>query len=237
MKQTLLSCCLLLLVPGAMAEQAYSDANPVTRSLVLQNEEAVVLVGAAYGETHNSENITSPLIAFAYGVTDDFTIGPLGARYRFNAFGSGSMPNLELAAEGGLMGFYESKVFGDSYAVGAGISGKYRVSPSVAFTFGSHYVSWLEDERDNRSELRANAGVLVQVHPKLTLFAQGEYRELKDFAQDNAVNASVGGIWNTSRRSEVTFAVGYDEFDPAKDGYDDDTMAECMMGVSYTYRY
>jgi predicted porin len=79
--------------------------------------------------------------------------------------------------------------------------------------------------------------MLYQVHPKLTLFAQAEYRELKDFAQDNAANVSVGGIWNLSRRSEVTFAVNYDDFEPAKDGYEDDSLAECIMGLSYTYRY
>ena len=237
MKKSVLSCCLFLLVPGAMAEQVYSDPNPVTRSLVLQHEEAVVTAGAGYGESHNGESITTPLLAFTYGVTDDVTIGPLGVRYRFNAFDSGNQPNLELVAEGGLMGFYESEEFGDSFAVGAGFAGKYRLSSQLAFTFGAHYVSWIEDERDNRSEVRANGGMLYQVHPKLTLFAQAEYRELKDFAQDNAVNASVGGIWNVSRRSEVTFAVNYDDFEPAKDGYEDDSLAECMMVLSYTYRY
>ena len=237
MKYSVLSCCLLLLAPCAMAEQVYSDPNPVTRSLVLQDEEAVVIAGVGYGESHNGESITTPLIAFAYGVTDDVTIGPLGVRYRFNAFDSASMPNLELAAEGGLMGFYESKDFGDSYAVGAGISGKYRVSTELALTFGTHYAVWLEDERDNRSEIRADVGVLYQVHPKLTLFAQGEYRELNDFNQDNSMNATMGGIWNVSRRSEITIAVNYDDFEPAKDGYEDDTLSECMMGISYTHRF
>lgn len=212
-----------------------SIANPITRSLTLQDNEISLRIGAVYGET-NDDKKSSPLLNLGYGLTQHLTIGPAGARYsivprNYNGLG------LEVVVEGGIMGLYESSDFGDSIGAGIGVTGKYVLSENFAVTLGSHYVFWNEDKRDNREELRVDVGAMWGVHPAITLFANTEYRELKDFTQDKAWECSVGALYVVNDQTDFVFTLSSSEFDPALEGYDNDVSFESAVSVSLTYRF
>ena len=233
--KTVLSIVALSMVAASAGANELSVANPVTRSLTLQDNEVLVTAGLAHGRT-NSHDYTGVLLGAAYGVTDDLTVGPIGLRYNLmpRAYdGTG----LEITVDGGLMGYYESKQFDDSFALGAGFTGKYVMNDDLAFTFSSHYLFWNEDERDDRSEVRLGAGAIVRVMDNLSFYADAAYRELKDFNQDNATEFGAGVIWNYSEQTDFTLGVSTTDFDPVKDGYDNDTVMETALSLSMTYRF
>ena len=234
MKRTMTLLALSLAATLAQANDL-SVANPVTRSLTLQDNEILLSGGVGYGKT-NGDNNTAVMLNAAYGLTDNLTLGAGGVRYNvmpraYNDTG------LEITVDGGLLGVYESEEFGDSYALGGGVTGKYVMSQNLAFTFSGHYLFWNEDERDNRSEVQLSAGTIWRVHEQVSLFANAHYRELKDFAQDNAKGASAGVIYNYSNQTDFTIGVGTSDFDPEKDGYDNDSAFESVVTASMTYRF
>jgi hypothetical protein len=234
--KTLITSSVLLLVSQLSYAQNLSDANPVTRALTLQDGELAVGAGISYGKTKEGESKLQPGFAVSYGLSENLTVGPVGARYsllsRYN-----HSNGLEIAAEAGLMGWYDAPGDDKSIGLGAGISGKYVFNEKVAATFDVAYIHWNEDNRDNRQEFRVSLGGLLQVQPGLTVFANAQYRELKDFEQNHAYGVATGLMWTASSQLDITLSAGYSDFDPVKSGYKADVDLEKQVGVSVLYRF
>lgn len=234
--KTLITSSVLLLVSQLGYAQNLSDANPVTRALTLQDGEIAIGAGISYGKTQDGASKWQPAFALSYGLTENLTVGPVGARFSLISRDNHSN-GLEIAAEAGLMGWYDVPGDDKSIGLGAGISGKYVVSEQFATTFDIAYIHWNEDNRDNRQECRVSLGGLLQVQPGLTLFANAEYREFKDFEQNHAYGVGTGLIWTASPQLDITVSAGYSDFDPVKNGYKADVDLEKQAGVSVLYRF
>lgn len=226
---------LCVLAPFSFA-QPLSDSNPVERALVLQSGEVALGAGLYYGETRSEENKFAPSFELSYGLTENLTIGPIGARYSVMQR-SENKTGLELAIEGGLMGLYEVTDADDSFAVGVGLNGKYVFNSDVALTFESALVHWAEDSRPNRKEARVSLGSLWQLQPGFTLSASLHYRKFKDFEQDHSTAISTNLIWALSPQWDITFSAAYSDFNPLLNGYEEDVEYQQQAGVSAVYRF
>lgn len=235
MKRLLALSTLLICAPAALA-QDLSAANPVVRTLTLQQGELAVGGGVYYGETANGDKEWKPSAALAYGLTDNLTIGPVGARYAV-VRRPDNQHGLEITLEGGLMGWYETEEGDDSIGVGAGLTGKYVFNDDLAIVFNGAYVYWDEDNRPSRQECRLLLGALWRIQEDVTLFANAEYRELEDFGQDHAYGLSAGATWNLSSQMDLVVSAGYSDFSPLENGYKADSELEKQAGVSLVYRF
>lgn len=234
MKKSVFVLGLLLTSTGGYAS-SLSESNPVLRNLTLNESEWSIGAGISYGSA-NGEDDVQPILTMAYGINDRLTVGPVGLRYSViprveNSFG------FELTADAGLMGLYESSQFGDSYAYGGGLSGKYVFSETFALNLSGHYFIWNEDKREDRKELRAQVSALLGVTANTTAYIGAAYRELKDFDQDNAYELSAGLIWNFSKQLDVMFDATYTDFDAQLNGYANDSHLERALSMSFEYRF
>ncbi len=232
----LITTSVLLAISQLSYAQHLSDANPVTRALTLQAGEIALGAGISYGKTLEEESKWQPGFAISYGLTENLTVGPVGARLSLLSRDKQSN-GLDIAAEAGLMGWYDAPGNDKSIGLGAGITGKYVFSEQVAATFDVAYIHWNEDNRENRRECRITLGGLMQVNPGFTLFANAQYREFKDFQQNHAYGVATGLMWTASPQLDITLSVAYSDFDPIKNGYQADVELEKQTGVSVLYRF
>ncbi|GAB2702784.1 hypothetical protein Q4574_19165 [Aliiglaciecola sp. 3_MG-2023] len=230
-----LSILALLFIPTHLFANTLSDANPVMRNLTLNDNEILIGLGASYG-TGYGENDVQPLFSLAYGVTDNLTIGPAGVRYAVWQRPEANT-GWEVTIDGGLMGLYESAEYDDSYALGGGLSSKYVISKDFSIGASAHYLHWNEDKRDNKTEFRGELSAMWRVNSDLTVYGSGMYRELKDFAQDNAYALSTGLIWNPSKQMDVILDFTYTDFDSLQNGYDIDAHFKRQYGLKVIYRF
>ncbi|MFA3792395.1 hypothetical protein AB6T38_14865 [Aliiglaciecola sp. SL4] len=234
MKKRILILALIIISPHIFAD-TLSEANPVMRNLTLNDNEMQVGLGASYGSGDDGNDV-QPIFSFAYGLTDNLTIGPTGLRYGIWQRAE-SKTGLEVTFDAGLMGIYESAEYDDSYALGGGLSSKYVLSHNFSIGISAHYLHWNEDKRDNKSEFRGGLSVIWRLKPNLSVYGIGVYRELEDFAQDNAYALSTGVIWNLSNQVDIFFDYTYTDFDSVQNGYDIDAHFKRQYSLNVSYRF
>ena len=232
-KSMLIALAVATVSTGVSANQL-SKQSLVERSMTLKSGEVQLGAAAFYGETDDKDDKGFAINA-AYGVTDDLSIGFGGLRYRFM-----SRPNdnggLELTVGAGLKGHLEQ---GDEDILGYGadVSGKYVLSPELAFTFGAEYVFWNFVGSDNGKEYRLSVGTMYQPIDDVTFSVGYTYRDLHDFSQDNAYTVHTGVNYAWSENLDVGMAFTYNDFDPVKNGFDIKTAHKRNLGLYASYRF
>ncbi len=236
MKKSILIGLILSSVSATAAAQQLSDRNLVERSLTLKDSEVLLAGGIGYGET-GSENETGIALNAAYGVTDNFTIGLGGLRYRIIEKANPSH-GLEVAIGAGLKGAMERQNE-DVYGYGADVLAKYVVSSNLAFLFGTEYVKWDHDNnsRYDGSEMRYSVGALYQPIRHLTWSIDYTYRDLNDFVQSSAYAVSTGVHYSLSKSTDVGVTFEYTDFDAEQNGFDVDSAYRRNLGAYVSYRF
>ena len=105
MKQATVIGLALASITASASAHELSNSNLVERSLTLKDSEMVFAGGVYHGDSKR-ENETGVGLAVGYGISDNFTVGFSGLRYRFLARpneGSG----LELTVGAGGKGLLE----------------------------------------------------------------------------------------------------------------------------------
>lgn len=234
MKKSLISIALLLASSTVFAETEYPE-NPVLRPLTLT--EGTILVGGAlaWGEENDDSRGELNLIA-AYGITDNLMIGGGGLNYRVLARPDNST-GLELAVGLGFRGYHDSAVNGDSIGYGADLNGKYVFDENIAMIFSLGYVKWDEEKLKNKGEYRYSVGVQANVAKDWTATASYTYRDLKDFAQNDANEVNIGLNYAYSKSTDIGMFAGYSSFDAQENGYKLDDSYDRVAGIYVTYRF
>jgi opacity protein-like surface antigen len=234
MKKSLISIALLLASSTVFAETEYPE-NPVLRPLTLT--EGTILVGGAlaWGEENDDSRGELNLIA-AYGITDNLMIGGGGLNYRVLARPDNST-GLELAVGLGFRGYHDSTVNGDSIGYGADLNGKYVFDENIAMIFSLGYVKWDEEKLKNKGEYRYSVGVQANVAKDWTATASYTYRDLKDFAQNDANEVNIGLNYAYSKSTDIGVFAGYSSFDAQENGYKLDDSYDRVAGIYVTYRF
>ena len=234
MKKSLISIALLLASSTVFAETEYPE-NPVLRPLTLT--EGTILVGGAlaWGEENDDSRGELNLIA-AYGITDNLMIGGGGLNYRVLARPDNST-GLELAVGLGFRGYHDSAVNGDSIGYGADLNGKYVFDENIAMIFSLGYVKWDEEKLKNKGEYRYSVGVQANVAKDWTATASYTYRDLKDFAQNDANEVNIGLNYAYSKSTDIGVFAGYSSFDAQENGYKLDDSYDRVAGIYVTYRF
>lgn len=234
MNKSLISIALLLASSTVFAETEYPE-NPVLRPLTLT--DGTVSIGGSLAwveeddDSHGEVNFSA-----AYGLTDDLTLGFGGLNYRVLARPDNEM-GLELAVGLGFRGFQESKVNGDAVAYGADLNGKYVFDKDIAMTFSLGYVKWDEEKLKNKAEYRYSVGVQANIIRDWTANASYTYRDLKDFAQNEAHEVNVGLNYAYSKSTDIGAFVGYSSFDALENGYLLDNSFDRVAGIYAAYRF
>ena len=225
----------LLLLSATTVANELSPANPILRPLTLKDGELNLVAGARYGNTDSKHDWELDL-GLGYGLTDDFSIGLGGMSYRFLPRSDNGM-GLELAVNAGLRGYYESRQNGDALGYGAGVYGKYVLTRDTAVNFGVDYTFWNEEVLQNKREMRYTVGVAQNLMDKWTLSADYTYRDLHDFNQNHAYEASLGLNYNVARHMDVGIGLTYTDFDAVANGYKADAQFKRSANVYLQYRF
>lgn len=234
MKKSLISMALLLASSAVFAETEYPE-NPVLRPLTLTDGTIAVGGALAWGEEKDDSRAMLNLNA-AYGLTDDLTLGLGGLNYRVLARPSNEM-GLELAVGLGVRGYQESNINGDSVGYGANLNGKYVFDKDIAMTFSAGFVKWDEEKLKNKDEYRYSIGLQANVAKDWTTNVNYTYRDLKDFAQKEAHEASIGLNYAYSKSTDVGVFASYSSFDAQENGYKLDNSFDRVAGVYAAYRF
>lgn len=236
MRKSILIGLILSSVSATAAANELSERNLVERSLTLKDSELVIAAGVGYGETDN-ENDTGVALNGAYGITDNFTVGLGGVRYRVLERANDGR-GLEIAIGAGWKGQMERQNQ-DVDGFGADVLGKYVVSSNLAFVFGTEYVKWEQDKNGKfeASEMRYSVGALYQPMPYLTWSMDYTYRDLNDFVQSNAYSVSTGVHYALSKSTDVGVTFEYTDFDAEQNGFDIDSAYKRNLGAYVSYRF
>lgn len=234
MKKSLLITALLLSSSTVYAETKYPE-NPVLRPLTLT--DGTVAIGGAIAWVEEDDDDRAELnLNAAYGLTDDLTLGFGGINYRVLERKNNGK-GLELAIGLGFRGYQESNVNGDSVAYGTDLNGKYVFDKDIAMTFSLGYVKWDEEKLKNKDEFRYSIGLQKNLARDWTASVNYTYRDLKDFTQDDAHEASIGVNYAYSKSTDIGAFVGYSNFDAQENGYNLDDNFDRAAGVYATYRF
>ena len=234
MKKSLISMTLLLASSAVFAETEYPE-NPVLRPLTLTDGTIAVGGALAWGEEKDDSRAMLHLNA-AYGLTDDLTLGLGGLNYRVLARPDNEM-GLELAVGLAVRGYQESNINGDSVGYGANLNGKYVFDKDIAMTFSAGFVKWDEEKLKNKDEYRYSIGLQANVAKGWTTNVNYTYRDLKDFAQQEAHEAIVGLNYAYSKSTDVGVFASYSSFDAQENGYKLDNSFDRVAGVYAAYRF
>ena len=234
----LLTALTLICASTSVLADGLSPANPVLRPLTQVDGEVALSGALAYGEESNDDKTWNLGLNAAYGITDDFTVRLSGLSYRFLAR-EGNKEGLELAADVGFHGIYDTLTDNDDDTVGYGFSlqGKYVFNEDLALNFGTGYTFWNGDIEQNKKEMFYSVGVQKNIFDNLTLSADYMYRDLRDFEQDNAYIASIGANYNLSKNMDIGLFVAKSDFDAVKNGYQSDHHLESAIGAYMQYRF
>lgn len=239
MKKSLL-CIALFCTASAVSADVQSaennyPKNPVLRPLTLSDGTIALSGSVQRGEEEDDKRSELNLNA-AYGLTDNFTLGLGGIKYRFLARKNNST-GLELAVSAGFRGYQDSKVNGDAVATGVDLNGKYVFNHNFAMTFGVGYAKWNEEKLEDKDEFRYSVGAQMNVAKDWTAFASYTYRDLKDFEQEDAHEGSLGLNYSYNKHTDIGVFANYSGFDARENGYDLENSLERSAGVYVTYRF
>ncbi|MCY7294785.1 porin [Alteromonas sp. a30] len=236
MEKRIIALVLLGLSASTSVQAASSPGNLVERPITLADGETSLSLGAVYGEKQNGVHNWGADIQLGYGITEHLTLDFSGLRYRFMQRPENGT-GLELTAGLGVRGELESEQFGDSHAYGIDITGKYVFSSDMAAVFNVGYIRWNEDHRENKSEFDFSLGIQKRLFEGVTLSASYTYRDLQDFAQDDAYVWNIGATYNIRKDVDISVSYGQTNFDYARNGYDADEHFRKGLGVYFTYRF
>lgn len=236
MKTSILIGLILSSVSVTVTANELSERNLVERSLTLKDGEVMLAGGIGYGET-DSEHDTGISVNGAYGITDNFTVGLGGVRYRIVEKPAADH-GLEIALGAGLKGVME-RYNENVYGYGADVLGKYVVSSDLALLFGAEYVKWDHDNKSqyDGSEMRYSIGAMYQPIRYLTWSINYTYRDLNDFVQSSAYSASTGLHYSLSKSTDVGVTFEYTDFDAKQNGFDLDSAYRRNLGAYVSYRF
>ena len=245
MKSALSLLALSLASSLAIADQL-SVSNPVTRSLTLQDGEFSVSAGLLRVQKNDRDEKYALGLGGGYGITDNVTLGLGQIRYNFmpreyNGYG------LELAVEGGLLGYYRSSVLRDgALAWGGALLGKYVVDDRLAYTFGTRYVYWDVEDFRNQQSIGVEGGVIYRFADTLSGTAELGYRKLHNFSRDDDFRLSVGLIWNVTDQTDINLGYSHTTYDnnyrnsdngAGYANYAGDSVYEHLFSLGVTYRF
>ncbi|GGA89729.1 hypothetical protein GCM10011369_34880 [Neiella marina] len=205
--------------------------------MMLDDNEVQLGAAVLYGEESNGDKSWAAMPMLAYGVTDDFTIGLLGVRYRFinqlDETGSG----LELTTGAGLTGYRETSSGDDAFGYGADLSGRYLFDAKTALLFAMNYNHWDEEKRKDRKEIVGSIGVQRHLIDAWSVAAMYSYHHLEDFTQDQAHSANLGLNYAYSPQTDLGLFVHWTDFDSVRNGYKSDSSLEKAIGGYISYRF
>jgi hypothetical protein len=226
----------VLLLTSSVSAAAAQTTNLVTEPLTSRDGE--IALGAAFigGKEWDDNDSLTGIINARYGITDNWTIGLDGLRYRFVKRPENGL-GLELTAGLGFGGYYESDRYGDAEGGGLDISGKYVFSRDFALLFAAQYVDWDEENREDKEEFNYSLGAQKALFNNLTFSTVHTYRDLTDFAQEDANEFSLGLDYQYSKQTNMGAFLGYSDFDPIENGYNGDASYEQYAGVYVRYRF
>lgn len=232
----ILSSILVAIGSAAVSAQQLSPTNVIERPLVLADGELAVGGVVFYGEETNGDNTWQVLPTLGYGVTDKVTIGFGGIRYQFMEREQ-NKTGLEMAAGLGLADI--RKIVGSDYSYGASLelAGKYVVTSDTALNFGIEYIRWLEESRDDRTEVALSVGFEQRLYGELSMFGQYTYSDLHDFNKNESHAGSLGLNYTLSKQSDIGAVVSYSDFDALENGYNAEHVYEKTLGMYYSYRF
>lgn len=234
MKKTLISIGLLLTSSSVFAETEY-PSNPVLRPLTL-TEGTVLVAGAVSVGEENDDSRGEVNIYAGYGLTDNVTLGLGGIHYRFLARDN-NKTGLELSVAAGIRDYQESSIYGDAVAYGADLNGKYVFDENLAMTFSLGYLKWDEENLKNKDEYRYSIGLQKNIVKDWSASIGYTYRDLKDFSQSEAHEASAGVNYAYSKSTDIGMYVGYSSFDAKENGYKQGDNFDRTVGIYAAYRF
>jgi len=234
MNKSLISIALLLASSTVFAETEYPE-NPVLRPLTLTDSTVAMSGVLAWGE-EKDETRGLLNLNVGYGFTDNLTLDFSGVKYRILER-SNNKTGLELAIGLGLRGFQESIYNGDAIAYGTDLNGKYVLDENIAMTFSLGYIKWDQEKQKNKDEYRYSIGMQTNVTKDWTATANYTYRDLKDFEQKNAHEASISANYAYSNNTDIGLFTRYSSFDAQENGYQRDRNFDRAVGVYVSYRF
>jgi len=234
MNKSLISIALLIASSTVFAETEYPE-NPVLRPLTLTDGTVSVGGGLTWSEEKDDDSLGLNL-NIGYGLTDNLTLGLGGVNYRILAR-ENNETGLELTVGLGVRGFQKSSVTGESIAYGTDLNGKYVFDKDFAMIFSVGYVKWDEEVLKNKDEYRYSVGLQTNIAKDWTATASYTYRDLKDFNQSEAHEASVGVNYAFSKSTDIGIFAGYSDFDAQENGYKLDNSYDHVAGIYANYRF
>ncbi|MFT4925481.1 MAG: opacity protein-like surface antigen [Phenylobacterium sp.] len=192
---------------AALADDSYPK-NPILRPITLADGDFELVGAIGHVSKIDGEDKGYIVPAIRYGITDNLTVGLNGVSYRFLA-----KDDLQLAANVGLRGHFDSKAFGDSTGYGFSVGGKKVLSDNLALTFGVGYVHWDEDVLKDRSEIDYSVGLMFNVAEDWTIGASYKLRDLEDFSQSTANVIGLNVNYAVSNRLDVGLFTAGSNFD------------------------
>lgn len=234
MKNMLAFVALTSLTSFTAVADSYSK-NPVLRPLTLDARMAQLTGVFTAGEARDKSDSTFDL-NFAYGLTEDVTLGFGGVRYRFQAR-EYNHTGLEMAVSLGKRAHYDSIYNGEVDAYGVDLMGKYVVSDEFAWTFGFGSSIWVEDILANKNEYNASVGIIKRLSDEWTFAGNYTYRGLDGFVQDDADQVNASLTYNYSKNIDIGLFAHYTSFDAVKNGYRSKHKFEESVGVYASWRF
>ena len=233
MKKILLATCLLTLALTSNAHSREYPQNPVLRPLTL-SAGTVELTGIyVYGKQHDKDVDVAFGGDLSYGLTDSLELGLDGITY---SIFKNQHAGFELAAKAGITGYFDDDL-GDSLGLGSSLMAKQIINDNLAFTFSAGYTHWSIGNIDNKSEFDYTIGTLFNIAPDVTLAANYTFRDLKDFKQSTANEASI--ILNYAYSPSIDLGIGY-QYSNFNEQYSNQALQETpekTLGVYVNYRF